>query len=96
MDGSETTSAVTSANGEAKEVSLLDRALEATVLTPQDQTKELLSVLTAQAMEGSLVWDQNVGVTIRKAIAEIDKVMSKQMSAIVLCGWLLHSKTFLI
>ena len=68
---------------EAKEVSLLDRALEATTQTPEDTTKELLSVLASQAMDGQLVWDQNVGVTIRKAVAEIDKLMSKQMSAIM-------------
>lgn len=66
-----------------EELSLLDRALEATVQTPEDQTKELLSVLTAQAMEGALVWDKNVGETIRGAVAEIDKLMSKQMSAIM-------------
>ncbi|WP_310620647.1 type VI secretion system contractile sheath large subunit [Flexibacterium corallicola] len=66
-----------------KEVSLLDRALEATLQTPQDTTKELLSVMASQAMEGTLAWDQNVGVTIRKAVAEIDKLMSKQMSAIM-------------
>ena len=71
------------AAAEQVEVSLLDRALQATVQTPEDTTKELLSVLTSQAMEGSLVWDQNVGVTIRKAVAEIDKLMSKQMSAIM-------------
>lgn len=71
------------AAAETKEVSLLDRALEATAQTPEDTTKELLSVLASQAMDGQLVWDQNVGVTIRKAVAEIDKIMSKQMSAIM-------------
>ncbi|WP_282091779.1 type VI secretion system contractile sheath large subunit [Epibacterium ulvae] len=68
---------------EVKEISLLERALEATVQTPEDTTKELLSVLTSQAMDGQLVWDQNVGMTIRKTVAEIDKLMSKQMSAIM-------------
>ncbi|CUH78362.1 type VI secretion protein, EvpB/ family [Tritonibacter multivorans] len=71
------------AAGEATEVSLLDRALQATVQTPEDTTKELLSVLTSQAMEGSITWDQNVGATIRNAVAEIDKLMSKQMSEIM-------------
>lgn len=68
---------------ETKELSLLERALEATTQTPEDTTKELLSVLASQAMEGQLVWDQNVGVTIRNAVAAIDKLMSKQMSAII-------------
>ena len=71
------------AAGEATELSLLDRALQATVQTPEDTTKELLSVLTSQAMEGSITWDQNVGATIRNAVAEIDKLMSKQMSEIM-------------
>jgi type VI secretion system protein ImpC len=77
------TSATGTTGAEVKEVSLLDRALEATAQTPEDTTKELLSVLASQAMEGSLTWDQNVGVTIRKAVAEIDKLMSQQMSAIM-------------
>lgn len=68
---------------ETKDLSLLERALEATTQTPEDTTKELLSVLASQAMEGQLVWDQNVGVTIRNAVAAIDKLMSKQMSAII-------------
>jgi type VI secretion system protein ImpC len=71
------------ASAQTTELSLLDRALQATVQTPTDTAKELLSVLTSQAMEGSMVWDQNVGVTIRNAVAEIDKLMSKQMSAIM-------------
>ncbi|SFQ71117.1 type VI secretion system contractile sheath large subunit [Donghicola eburneus] len=64
-------------------VSLLDQALAATSSTPQDTTKELLSVLTEQAMSGQVVWDKNVGETIKKAIAKIDEMMSKQMSAVM-------------
>ena len=63
--------------------SLLDRALEATLQTPVDTTKELLSALTTKALQGSLVWDKNVGHTIAKAVAGIDVVMSKQLSAIM-------------
>lgn len=63
--------------------SLLDRALEATLQTPVDTTKELLSALTTKALQGSLVWDKNVGQTIAKAVAGIDAVMSKQLSAIM-------------
>ncbi len=64
-------------------VSLLDQALAATSSTPQDTTKELLSVLTQQAMDGQVVWDKNVGETIKKAVAAIDKLMSKQMSVVM-------------
>jgi type VI secretion system protein ImpC len=69
--------------GTAGEVSILDKALSATSTTPPDQTKDLLSALAAQAMEGSLTWDKNVGVTISKAIAGIDALMSKQVSAVM-------------
>lgn len=66
-----------------KTVSLLDQALAATSSTPQDTTKELLSVLTQQAMDGQIVWDKNVGETIKKAVAAIDQLMSKQMSVVM-------------
>ena len=68
------------------EVSILDKALSATSTTPPDQTKDLLSALAAQAMEGSLTWDKNVGVTISKAIAGIDALMSRQVSAVMQCS----------
>ncbi|WP_310621197.1 type VI secretion system contractile sheath large subunit [Flexibacterium corallicola] len=80
---SETESVGAGSAGVAEQTSLLDRALEATLQTPEDTTKELLTVLTSQAMEGTIAWDKNVGVTIRKAVAEIDRLMSKQMSAII-------------
>lgn len=68
---------------EAESQSLLDRALQATPQTPEDSFKDLLSVMTTQAMEGTIVWEKNVSTTIGKAIAEIDKLMSKQMSAVL-------------
>lgn len=67
--------------GEA--VSLLDRAIAATTQTPVDTTKELFSVLAQQALDGTVVWDKNVTKTIENAIAEIDKQMSKQLSAVM-------------
>lgn len=70
-------------DAQAQEESLLDRALEATLATPEDTTKNLLSVLTSQALDGTLVWDQNVGKTINAAIAGIDALMSKQVSEIM-------------
>lgn len=67
--------------GEA--ASLLDRAIAATTQTPVDTTKELFSVLAQQALDGTVVWDKNVTKTIENAIAEIDKQMSKQLSAVM-------------
>jgi type VI secretion system protein ImpC len=68
---------------EGEAVSLLDRAIAATTQTPADTTKELFSVLAQQALDGTVVWDKNVTKTIENAIAEIDKQMSKQLSAVM-------------
>lgn len=68
---------------EAGTLSFLDRAISATTQTPADTTKELFSVLAEQALSGTVVWDKNVTKTIENAIAEIDKQMSRQMSAIM-------------
>lgn len=68
---------------QANEQSLLDQALAATTTTPQDTTRELLSVLVSEAMEGTMTWDKNVGQTIHMAVAKIDALMSRQMSAVL-------------
>lgn len=71
------------AEAETKEVSFLEQAISATKQTPKDETTELLKTLTAEAMSGTVKWDKNLSVTINAAIAEIDKVMSKQLTAIM-------------
>lgn len=73
----------TSVAAEAGSLSVLDRAIAATNQTPADTTKELFSVLAEQALSGTVTWDKNVSKTIENAIAEIDKQMSKQLSAIM-------------
>lgn len=73
----------TAGEAEAGDLSFLDRAIAATTQTPADTTKELFSVLAEQALGGTVVWDKNVTKTIENAIAEIDKQMSRQMSAIM-------------
>ncbi|MCW4445340.1 type VI secretion system contractile sheath large subunit [Vibrio splendidus] len=73
------------AQAEATEGSLsfLDRAIEATTQTPADTTKELFSVLTEQALSGTVTWDKNVTKTIENAISEIDKKLSQQLSEVM-------------
>lgn len=68
---------------EATEVGFLEQAIGATKQTSRDETEELLKTLTKEAMSGSLKWDKNLTVTINSAIAAIDAVMSKQLSAIM-------------
>jgi len=68
---------------EATEVSFLEQAIGATKQTSRDETEELLKTLTSEAMSGTVKWDKNLTVTINSAIAAIDEVMSKQLSAIL-------------
>lgn len=70
----------------ATEISILDRAISATSQTPVDTTKELLSILTTQALEGTVVWDKNLTLTIEKAIDAIDARISQQLSAVMQHG----------
>lgn len=73
---------------EAQEVSLLDQAIGATKQTSRDETEALLKTLTQEAMKGTVKWENNLGITINSAIAAIDKVMSKQLGAVM------HSEKF--
>lgn len=82
MSESETESQA--AEAEAQEaVSFLEQAITATKQTSRDETEDLLKNLTKEAMDGTVKWDKNLSVTINNAIAAIDKVMSKQLSAIM-------------
>jgi type VI secretion system protein ImpC len=65
------------------EASFLDRAISATTQTPVDTTKKLLSVLTSQALEGTVTWDKNLTLTIEKAIAALDVKISEQLSTVM-------------
>ncbi|MGB0894725.1 MAG: type VI secretion system contractile sheath large subunit [Parashewanella sp.] len=66
-----------------EQVSILERAITATAQTPADSTKELLSILTAQALDGTVTWDKNLTLTIEKAIKAIDKNISEQLSLVL-------------
>lgn len=63
--------------------SILDRAISATTQTPVDTTKQLLAVLTSQALEGTVAWDKNLTLTIEKAINAIDDNISRQLSTVM-------------
>lgn len=68
-----------SASASAEE-SFLERAITATNQTPVDTTKELLSTLMSQALDGTVTWDKNVTLTITKAIEALDVKISEQLS----------------
>lgn len=73
------------AAGEAKvaPASYLERALQATERTPAETTKQLLSVITQEALKGVVTWDKNVTKTIETAIEKIDQEASKQLAAVM-------------
>jgi len=66
-----------------EEVSLLEQAISATKQTERSKSEELMKTLTEQALAGTVTWDRNLTVTLNNAIADIDKAMSKQLSAIL-------------
>ena len=65
------------------EISLLEQAITATKQTERNETQDLLKNLTEQALQGVVSWDKNLTVTINKAIAAIDDMMSKQLAAVM-------------
>lgn len=66
-----------------QEVSFLDKAINATLQTPVDSTKILMSTLTSQALDGTVIWDKNLTLTIEKAIIAIDEQISLQLSSVM-------------
>ncbi|MDH5570342.1 MAG: type VI secretion system contractile sheath large subunit [Gammaproteobacteria bacterium] len=68
---------------EAQEIGFLEQAISATKQTPRDETENLLKTLTQEALSGTVKWDKNLTVTINSAIAAIDNIMSKQLSAVM-------------
>ena len=63
--------------------SLLDQAISATKQTSKEEAVDLIRSLVAEANSGVVTYDRNVISTIRKGIAQIDKVVSKQLAAVM-------------
>src|SRR5437773_923223 len=63
--------------------SLLDQILTTTKQTERSRAEELLKALTDEALKGTVTWSRNVTQTIKQGITAIDKVMSKQLAAIM-------------
>ena len=71
------------ASAETQEVSILERAISATKQTEKSRAQELLRTLSEEAMKGTVTFDKNLTKTLNDAVAAIDKVMSKQLAAIM-------------
>ncbi len=63
--------------------SLLDNVIAATKKTEPDQVKDLLTALTTNALNGTVVWDRNMLKTLNNAIDAIDKTISQQLAKII-------------
>ncbi len=64
-------------------VSLLEQAIAATKQTERSRAEDLLKTLTQEALSGTVTFSKNLSLTLTKAIAAIDKAMSKQLSAVM-------------
>lgn len=63
---------------------LLDQLVEATEGNIQrDQVAELARTLAEKSLLGLSKWDKNVGLTLKKTIAAIDEMVSKQLAAVM-------------
>ena len=58
------------AEAEEQSVSLLEQAITATKQTAPDETKDLITNLTEQVLQGTVTWDRNLTQTINKAIQQ--------------------------
>lgn len=63
--------------------SLLDEAISATRQAEPDQVSELLRAFTDEALAGTVTYSRNFTVTMRDAIAAIDRQLSTQLAAIM-------------
>ncbi|HUR27987.1 MAG TPA: type VI secretion system contractile sheath large subunit [Planctomycetota bacterium] len=63
--------------------SLLEQAIKATKQTERSRTEELLKTLTEEALKGTVTYSKNIGQTLEAAIKGIDKLVSKQLNAVM-------------
>ncbi|SFF95209.1 type VI secretion system protein ImpC [Novosphingobium sp. CF614] len=64
-------------------LSLLDAAISVTKQTEPSRVEELMRTLAQEATSGTVQFDKNMTVTLRKAIARLDEQISEQLAAIM-------------
>jgi type VI secretion system protein ImpC len=77
------------AEREVETVGLLDQVVAATRQTEPDRAQDLVRTLVQEALAGTVTFDRNLGRTIERAIATIDRKLSTQLNAIM------HQERFL-
>ena len=63
--------------------SLLEQAIAATKPTERDRATELFEALAEESLSGVVTWSKNLTVTFREAIEGIDRMVSKQLAAVM-------------
>lgn len=69
-----------------EEVSLLDQAISATRQTERSRAEELLRTLAEESLKGTVSFSRNMTRTLNDAVAAIDKLISKQLAAVMHCA----------
>lgn len=81
---SQTQTGAAAAGGTATEgTSFLDQVVAATKQTEPDHAQDLVKTLVEQALSGTVTFDKNLTRTFDRAIAAIDRKLSKQLNAIM-------------
>lgn len=75
------------ATGEVKEIGLLDQIVEQSKVakSPEEheRAKDIISELASQVLQGTVVISDNLAATIDARIAELDHLISKQLSVVL-------------
>src|SRR5687768_16452788 len=68
----------------SQETSILDQILNQMPNSVQrDRAKEMVNALVDEALVGVVKWDKSLTKTVNRAIDELDKVLSKQLAAMM-------------
>src|SRR5262245_54182230 len=63
--------------------SLLQQAIAVTRQSTHNEVEALLRTLTQQAMQGTISWNRNFTITITRAIAQLDAIISDQLARVM-------------
>ena len=66
-----------------EELSLIEEAIQATKQTDEKVMRDLMHTLAEEALKGTVRFDRNLNLSLRKAIDAIDGKLSEQVSAIM-------------
>src|SRR5262249_13930439 len=71
------------ATTQAAETNLLDQVLAATKVPERSRAEQMVGALIDEAVKGTVTFDKNVTRSIKAGMAAIDRVLSKQLAAIM-------------